>query len=110
MDKTTNDGEAIGTAEHTAAHSPQIKPYTKLTPEQVAAVDQLKALEQLVADALNALQHDGLALTETERAATADDGAAAWQQGLRDINTARDQMRTGFIYAVRSIARPNGGI
>lgn len=97
MDKTTNDGEAISTAEHTEAHGDEIKTYRRLDDDQIAQINELKALEQAVADHLAKMQKH------------APDGNEFHEFG-RHLSAARGHLRTGFMYAVRAVARPVGGL
>lgn len=66
----------------------RISGYRELSEDEIAAMNALKALGNQVGEAL--------------------DRAAAAGADPRSIATARTQLQTGFMWAVRAIAQPGG--
>ena len=67
----------------------QILGYTKLTGEQVASVNYLKKMEANILECLNGMKQDK-------------------EINQRSLSIAITEIQTGFMWAVRSITRPNG--
>jgi hypothetical protein len=71
-----------------------VKGYRDLSEDEIAAMNDVKSLETAVAEMLFGL--DALA--------NGDPAAGRW------VSLARTNLETGFMYAVKSVARPDGGL
>lgn len=74
----------------------QIKGYRELQPGQVERMNRFKTIEEDLTDALEFAR----------RAAEHDQDAAA----LRWLAIARTDLETGFMFAIKAVARPMGGL
>jgi hypothetical protein len=73
--------------------APSVTGYRTLTMAQVDLINRIKAWEGEIADVLRAM------LVQSQ--GTAD---ARW------LDLARDHLETGFMYAVKAVAQPKGGL
>lgn len=72
----------------------QIAGYRDLTEAEIALMNRIKAFEREAA----------LLIAELDAEAQGDPAAGRW------ASLARTNLETGFMYAVKSVARPDGGI
>jgi hypothetical protein len=72
----------------------KIAGYRDLSGEEIAAMNAVKTAEGMVAALMNTL----------DQSAAGDPAAGRW------ASLARTQLEMGFMFAVKSIARPDGGL
>lgn len=75
---------------------PPIKGYTPLSPETVDFINEVKAAENTIADLV--------ARIEAKAQLDSSFDAGRW------VALARTQLETGFMFAVKALARPTGGL
>jgi hypothetical protein len=71
-----------------------VKGYRDLSEDEISLMNRIKAFEGEVADLLK----------ELDAAASGDPTAGRW------ASLARTNLETGFMYAVKSVAKPDGGL
>jgi hypothetical protein len=72
----------------------KISGYRDLTEDEISMMNRIKAFEREAADLLK----------ELDAAASGDPTAGRW------ASLARTNLETGFMYAVKSVAKPDGGL
>lgn len=87
--------ERLTTAEHTAAHGDKIKGYRRLPQSDIDEINAIKAEGERVRAMLFRLEAYG--------AETGGHGV-----DTRWLEMARKELQTGFMYAVRAVAKPDG--
>jgi hypothetical protein len=88
-------GDTIGTAEHTETHGDKVVGYKVLAEDQIAEIDTLKTIENAVGQAINALADNKDLSVPIDHVMLAE---------------ARQNLRVGFMLAVRSVARPESAL
>lgn len=80
----------LSTKEHSETHSDKINTYRKLSDDNIQTINDVKQMEQDVADFADRLMSAGA--------------------NPRHVSIAKTHLETGYMYLIKAVAKPYGGL